>query len=273
MPDADATAAADLDLLAHHARRAGEIALRFFRHNPTVWTKGDTSPVSEADLAVDRYLGAALAEARPGYGWLSEETGDDGVRLSRARVFVVDPIDGTRAFIAGSPDWTISLAVVEEGRPVAAALYCPVRGEMFRAVRGGGADVDGARLAVSPLPTLSGARIAAPRVLGRRSRLAEAGVEEVPFIPSLAYRLALVAAGRIDGAAARGRACDWDLAAADLLIEEAGGALTDFAGRAVRYNRADVRHAPLIAAGAQLRGPLMALFSDLDPAGGAGAAG
>ncbi len=266
MPDADANAVTDLDLLAHHARQAGEIALRFFRHNPTVWTKGDTSPVSEADLAVDRYLGAVLAEARPGYGWLSEETGDDGTRLSRGRVFVVDPIDGTRAFIAGSPDWTISLAVVEHGRPVAAALYCPVRDEMFRAVRGGGSDVDGTRLAVSPASVLAGARIAAPRAPARRSRLVEAGIEEVPFIASLAYRLALVAAGRIDGAAARGRACDWDLAAADLLIEEAGGTLTDLAGGPVLYNRPDVRHPALIAAGRGLHGPLTALFSDLYPA-------
>ncbi len=263
MPDVEdeKARAADLDLLDTYAREAGRIALGYFQADPQIWTKGDSSPVTEADLAVDAFLRNGLIGERPDLGWLSEETVDDGSRLSHDRLFVVDPIDGTRAFIAGLPDWTVSLAMVENGRPVAAALFCPPRDEMFLAGRGLGARLNGVPLSTGRAATLEGARIAAPKSFVRRELLARAGMEAVPFVHSLAYRLALVACGRIDGAAASGRACDWDLAAADLLVSEAGGRLVELSGGPVRYNAADVRHAPLIASGEALSGPLLLFFS------------
>ncbi|NLH79589.1 MAG: 3'(2'),5'-bisphosphate nucleotidase CysQ, partial [Phyllobacteriaceae bacterium] len=108
MPGADATLSEDLSLLAETARAAGDVALSFFRRDPAVWHKSGGSPVSEADVAVDRLLAERLCAARPAYGWLSEETADGPDRLERRRVFVVDPIDGTRAFLRGDEEWTVS---------------------------------------------------------------------------------------------------------------------------------------------------------------------
>ena len=126
MPDADA---ADLALLAEAARAAGALALTFFGADPRQWTKAGKSPVSEADIAVDRLLHEHLTVARRDYGWLSEETADTPERLDKRRLFVVDPIDGTRAFLAGSPEWTVALAVVEDGRPTVGVVYAPVAGD------------------------------------------------------------------------------------------------------------------------------------------------
>jgi len=145
LPDADGSASieADLELVAAAARQAGEIALRYFRREPRHWTKDGNSPVTEADIASDRFLRQHLLEARPDYGWLSEETVDTPDRLGRRRVFIVDPIDGTRGFIEGSEDWCVSVAIVEDGVPRVGALAVPARGEWFEAHAGGGARLNG----------------------------------------------------------------------------------------------------------------------------------
>ena len=133
MPDAEAVSdrADDLALLTEATREAGRIALGYFKRDPKVWTKGANSPVTEADLAANHSLHASLTAARPDYGWLSEESADTPDRLARRRLFVVDPIDGTRGFIDGNPDWCVSVALVEDGAPVAAVLYVPTRDEFF----------------------------------------------------------------------------------------------------------------------------------------------
>ncbi len=246
----------DLALLEDAARQAGKIALSYFGRDPQTWFKDNKSPVSEADLKVDGFLADTLCHARPDYGWLSEETADSAERLSRPRVFIIDPIDGTRAFLAGGDEWTISLAVVDEGRPVAAALFCPVREEMFLAHSGGGTSLDGKPLSGSHQTAIRGARLSGPHSIVANRDIIAAGFQRTPNIRSLAYRLALVAAGRVDVAAARKGASDWDLAAADLLVQEAGGQLTDLAGRPLSYNRPQTRHPSLIAATRSLIGPV-----------------
>lgn len=255
MPDADplrsafdGELAADVALLAAAAEEAGEIAMRWFRRDPQVWHKAGGSPVSEADLAVDRHLKARLLAARPDYGWLSEETADGPERLERARVFVVDPIDGTRAFVAGDDQWTVSLAVVEAGRPIAAALARPATGALWIAAAGGGARRNGERLGVTDRADLAGARVSAPNRYLERSALRDAGFGSRRFVPSLALRIAQVADGGLDVAYGSGNAHDWDLAAADLLVQEAGGRLAVPSGEPVVYNRAVPRHPPLVAA-------------------------
>lgn len=240
---------ADLRLLLSVAEEAGALALGWFGHDPQTWPKGDSSIVSEADFAVDRLLAEKLRAARPDYGWLSEETADTDERLGRERLFVIDPIDGTRAFLAGDKEWTVALAVVEAGRPVAAVLAAPALGEVFSAARGKGAFLDGRRLAVDDRSEIDGARLAGPKRAARF--IAQAlGVAPPParFVPSLAYRLALVAAGAVDIAIAGPNAHDWDLAAADLVITEAGGRLTDFDGAPPAYNRVETTHPALVAA-------------------------
>jgi myo-inositol-1(or 4)-monophosphatase len=229
-------------------REAGPIALRSYRNGDIKsWTKSGNSPVSEADIAVDEFLRARLT--RQGYGWLSEESVDDRARLSSRRLFIVDPIDGTRSFLAGRTDWSIVAAVVEDGRPLAAAVYAPVDDELFLASAGGGATRNGQRIAVTDGENLSQARIAGPKPFLERVSEFDRGSVHEPKIYSLALRMTRVAEGRIDAALASVNASDWDLAAADLLVHEAGGVLTDFAGQTLVYNLHDPVHGAIVAAG------------------------
>lgn len=238
-----------VERVAAAAREAGGLALKSFNTPVKSWFKGKgtESPVSEADMAVDALLKERLAT--PGFGWLSEETEDDRARLTARHVWVVDPIDGTRAFLAGRADWTISVALVEHGRPVVAALYAPVTDELFAAIAGGGATCNAVPIAVDAGEELAGARIAGPsRALECLAALAPGMVLE-PKVHSLALRFARVAQGRIDAALAGGNSHDWDLAAADLLVHEAHGAMTTIAGETLTYNRPTPTHEALLAAG------------------------
>ena len=236
------------DRLASVVREAGALALQTFRGQLVSWTKGASSPVSEADIAVDALLRERLLNIRDA-GWLSEETEDDPARLRRDEVWVVDPIDGTRAYLAGSPEWVIAAALVCAGRPVVAALYAPVSEELFLSVAGAGATVNGARIAASSGDALAGATFSgAKRRLDSLAAI-EPRIATVPRIPSLALRLARVATGAIDGTFTAPNSRDWDLAAADLLVHEAGGALTTLAGETLVYNRPKPKHSALFAAG------------------------
>jgi myo-inositol-1(or 4)-monophosphatase len=225
------------------------------------WTKGDDrSPVSDADIAVNDLLRHRLAKLAPQAGWLSEETEEHPP--ASPSTWIVDPIDGTRAYIAGRADWTISVALVGDGRPILAALYAPVTDEMFLAVRGEGARLNGAPLATSGGAALTGARIAGPkRYLDRLGALGS-DILAQPKVHSLALRLTRVAQGELDAAFASPGSHDWDLAAADLLVHEAGGLMTDFAGQPLRYNARRVRHGALIAAGPARHGALIDLVRD-----------
>jgi myo-inositol-1(or 4)-monophosphatase len=244
-------------------REAGDLARATARGPFKRWTKGDdNSPVSEGDIAVNNLLRIRLGELAPGAGWLSEETEeppDHGLPLT----WVVDPIDGTRAYIAGLPEWVVSAALVENGRPIVACLFAPVSGEFFSAVAGGGATRNGAAIAVSPGEELGGARIAGPKNFLEKLPPFDPPATIVPRIPSLALRLARVAQGNIDATIAGGNSHDWDLAAADLLVHEAGGALTPFGGEPLTYNRPEPRHGMLVAAGRDRHAALLKLLRDL----------
>lgn len=259
--------AEERDLLIEAVMAAGQLAVAYVVGETKVWTKGNDSPVSEADIAVDAFLAETLRAARPDYGWLSEETADDGSRLVARRSFVIDPIDGTRAFIAGGTDWTIPIAVVEEGRPIAAALIAPRRGELYQATLGGGATMNGAPIRASDRARLDGGTLAVSR---RMMRWGE-GVEPVrarnQFFASLAYRLARVADGRLDAVVIRADAKDWDLAAADLLVHEAGGLLCDLEGNVPRYDRTETGHPPLVACPRSLSNEVLELTRSAVQAG------
>jgi myo-inositol-1(or 4)-monophosphatase len=240
-----------LATLIQAAWRGGEIALRAFRLNaPTaaaVTYKSGGSPVSEADHAVDAALAEILRPAFPDAGWLSEETEDDSDRLTRQTVIVLDPIDGTRAFIKGDPCWTVALALVTNGRPVAGVVHAPALNETFAAALGAGATLNGAPIHAATFAALDGVHVGGPRWL--RQALAEkAGfrAEAGPPSPSLAYRLASVAAGRIEIGVSGEGSHDWDIAAADIILCEAGAGLFED-GAQVRYNQASTRHKALVA--------------------------
>lgn len=233
--------------LADVLREAAPIALKTFRGEIRSWTKGHDSPVSDADLAVDKFLHERLS--RPDIGWLSEESADDLSRLQSDRLYIVDPIDGTRSYLAGREDWSICAAMVERGRPVAAAIYAPSLGDMYVASAGGGATLNDARIETTSGAALDGARIAGPQHQLERLAKATPGIVLVPKIHSLALRLARVAGGQIDAALASVNARDWDLAAADLLVHEAGGTMTGVSGEKLVYNLHNPVHGALIAAG------------------------
>jgi myo-inositol-1(or 4)-monophosphatase len=226
------------------------------------WTKSGSSPVCDADVAVDRLLRERLSTEGNGVAWLSEESVDDPARLAMRHVWVVDPIDGTRAYLGGLPHWAVSVALVTDGRPVTACLYAPVTDEFFMAVAGNGATRNGVAIAASSGASIAQARIAGPK--GLLERLAEVAppFAAMPRLPSLALRLARVAQGTFDAAIAAGNSHDWDLAAADLLVHEAGGAITPFGGGPVIYNRPVPRHGALVAAGRERHATLIDLLRD-----------
>ncbi len=246
--------AEDLELILGASREAGLIAMRYFgdRNPNEVWTKQGDSPVSEADFAVDSFLKDALLAARPDYGWLSEETEDSKGRLkdrmSATRTFVVDPIDGTRGFISGQKQWCISIAVVENERPIAGVLECPAICRSFSASIETSAVLNGQ--AIRKLERTSLKSVTGSRKLNALLEEKFAGELEVhAFIPSLAYRIAMVANGEIDAALARPGAHDWDLAAAEVILEQSGGKLTDISGNMRRYNQHSPRSGSLLASG------------------------
>lgn len=246
---------------------AGDIAMASFRPgqqtSARVRYKAGNSPVSDADEAVDAFLLETLTASLPGAGWLSEETRDDRTRLDHDLCWVVDPIDGTRAYCAGDSNWTVAIALVEKGRPLAGVVYAPALGEHYSAVRGAGADMNGARIKASVLEKPIGARTAGPGPMVDALERYTGALTKMPRLPSLALRLARVANDSLDIALVSGHARDWDIAAADLLIEEAGGMLTGLDGFRPIYNLRDPQHETLVSTGARLHQGVLENVQDL----------
>lgn len=236
-----------LPRLEEVVRQAGELALGFFQGGARNWTKADDSPVTEADIAVDRFLAAALPPLVDGSGWLSEETADDGARLNMRRVWIVDPIDGTRAFVEKKPEWVVSVALVEDGRPVAGVVRNACGDVTHAAIRGGGAARNGVRMRTEDSDELEGLKVGGAKSM--LSHLKPHGALEGRWHYALANRLVQVVGGDLDAAVARPNAHDWDIAAAHLILEEAGASLIDVDGAVPSYNRASTRHGGLIASG------------------------
>ncbi len=239
----------DAALLTDTVREAGALALSLFRTELKNWTKGASSPVSEADIAVNDLLENRLRSATPDYGWLSEESVDDEARLGKRMTWIVDPIDGTRGYLAGREDWCVSVALVEDATPVLAAVFVPVSDEFFFAVRGQGAALNDAPVHATAGAELDFSRVAGPKPLVERLDLSAGEIVLHPRIGSLALRLCRVAQGSLDAAFAGGQSRDWDLAAANLIVQEANGRMTALSGDTISYNRREVTHGVLVAAG------------------------
>ena len=241
--------ARDAALLRDSVREAGALALSLFRTELKNWTKGASSPVSEADIRVNDLLERRLRSATPDYGWLSEESIDDDARLGKRLVWIVDPIDGTRGYLAGREDWCVSVALVEDSSPVLAAVFVPASDEFFFAMRGQGAALNDVPVCAAAGTELDFSRVAGPKPLVER--LSRSGDDIVlhPRIGSLALRLCRVAQGSLDAAFAGGQSRDWDLAAANLIVQEANGRMTALSGDTILYNRREVTHGVLVAAG------------------------
>jgi myo-inositol-1(or 4)-monophosphatase len=239
----------DAVLLKEAVREAGALALSLFRTELKNWTKGASSPVSEADIRVNDLLEARLRAATPDYGWLSEESVDDEARLGKRLVWIVDPIDGTRGYLAGREDWCVSVALVEDTTPVLAAVFAPVSREFLFAARGQGATCNDLPIRATSGTDMDFSRVAGPKPLVERLSRSAGDIALHPRIGSLALRLCRVAQGSLDAAFAGGQSRDWDLAAANLIVQEANGNMTALSGDAILYNRRDVAHGVLVAAG------------------------
>lgn len=259
MPEANnicVSFAEDHAALIPAVRAAGAIAREAFEANDAkVWDKVENHPVTDADIAVNDYLARVLCPLRPNYGWLSEETKDDHSRHACPRTFVVDPIDGTRAFIDRSPNFAVSVAIIEDGRSIAGVLYNPLTDEMFTAYKGGGAWLNGEPMKPSGRTELKGCHM-----VGYPRKFRRLGWPDmnVTVANSMAYRIALVACGKADATVAFTPKSDWDLAAAELIAVEAGALITDLRGKSFSYNAKGTTEMGVICAGPTLM-PLISM--------------
>lgn len=263
MADADTAeiiTARDAALLTETVLEAGALAKAMFRTELNQWTKGASSPVSEADIAVNDLVEKKLRTATPDYGWLSEESVDDDARLGKKLVWIVDPIDGTRAYLAGREDWCVSIALVAGDTPVLAAVFAPVTDEFYFASLGQGTTLNRRTVYATEGTALDFSRMAGPKPLVQRLSPSPDEISLFPRIGSLALRLCRVADGSLDAAFAGGQSRDWDLAAANLIVQEANGRMTALSGDAIEYNRREVTHGVLVAAGRERHARIVGHF-------------
>jgi myo-inositol-1(or 4)-monophosphatase len=259
------SAAAERDLLVDAVVKAGDIALAMFREGRSpeaaVWHKpADNSPVTEADLAVNASLRKRLIGERPDYGWLSEEDDDEeDNRLSSQRVFIVDPIDGTRAFTKGSRNFTISAALVESGALVAAAVFAPAHDELYAAALDQGTTMNGEIVQPSMRKQLDGASVLM-REVDLNDRYWRGGAPALcrDTIGSIALRICRAAAGAVDGALSLRPAKEWDVAGGVLIAGEAGATVSNRRGKKLFFNQKKPEVDGLIAACAPLHRAILA---------------
>ena len=255
----------DYELLKSAVRDAGALAISYFKQEIQSFKKPDGSDVSEADLAVDAALKLDLITRRKDYGWLSEESPDDRSRLNHSRVWMIDPIDGTSAYLRHIAEWTVSAALVEDGVPVLGVIYNPATDEFFHAMRGHGAFLNDVPIHVSGKSTLLGAKMIASGGLFKKKIWEDPWPEvEARWVNSVAYRLALVACGKGDATISLTAKAEWDLAAAAVIMAEAGGITSDHHGNPHHYNRERPRFPSLVASGKALHPLLIERTSRID---------
>ena len=239
----------ELGIAKRAVREAGETILRIAdEHYKTAAKQADRTVVTKADIEADRILQGHLREAFPGYGWLSEETKDDETRFSRDRVWIVDPMDGTREFVMKVPEFVVSVALAEKGRIILGVIYNPCTAEYYEAIRCGGTKLGGKQVRCNntldgkPKVEVSRSDIEKDRFSGYESYLA------LRPCGSIAYKLARLAAGKADSTLSVTPKNEWDIAAGVLLVREAGGKVTDLAGQSHRFNQRDTLVNGVIAA-------------------------
>lgn len=251
-----------LDDMLDITQAAGQTVLSFYRAAYDVTDKAPDNPVTDADFASDSLLKRRLMALLPDAGWLSEETADDSARLGKRYLWCVDPLDGTKEFILGIPEFTISVALVEDSAPILAAIYNPVTHELYSAARGQGFFYHGERSRPSDRRDLAGARVDASRSERKKGEFAPfEAMFELRTVGSVAYKLARVAAGQCDATWSRGPKHEWDICAGVLLVEEAGGVVVDLDGEPCQFNKPFPKVNGIIASNGHLHAPLMALLS------------
>ncbi len=260
----------ELSVAVEAARAAGAIVRAWYDGAYTVREKANDSPVTEADIEANQCIQGIIHDAFPDDGWLSEETRDSAERLTKTRVWVVDPLDGTKEFIKRIPEFCVCIALVEHGVPVLGVEYNPVRDELFAGARGSGVTLNGSAVRVSNERNLSTARMLASRSESERGEWdAFQSTLRIELTGSVAYKLALIAAGRGDATFSLTPKNEWDVCAGAALITEAGGRITDRYAQPLRFNRRNTHLPGIIASNGQLHGPIIELLrqrGELSPA-------
>lgn len=260
---------AELEVAEEAARQAGAIIRELYERTVDVREKSRDNPVTEADLRANERIRDLIGRRFPQDGWLSEETADSRERLGRRRVWIVDPLDGTKEFLQHIPELCVCIALVEEGLPVVGVSFNPIRDELFAAARGSGLRLNGAPARVSDANDLSQARVLASRSEDKRGEWdAFKPLMRVELTGSVAYKLALIAAGRADATFSLTPKSEWDVCAGAMLIEAGGGVMTDSAGQPLRFNRPIPRLPGIIASNRALFEPLRALLQRVGRASG-----
>lgn len=251
----------ELDAAEQAARDAGAAIMGLFRGKYDVHEKSKNNPVTSADLEANRIIRERIAKTFPNDGWLSEEDADNERRLALSRVWVVDPIDGTKEFIEGVPQFAVSIGFVVEGVAQAAVVYNPAQEEFFKAAAGHGAYLNNHQIHTTNRQDIDGARLLVSR--SEPAKKFQVYVDRCVIDPigSIAYRLAKVAGGDGDGTLTFRSIHEWDICAGVLMVEAAGGMVVDGDGRAIRFNRQPAKHRGVVAAGAALTPSLQGLWA------------
>ena len=241
---------------------AGAAIMEFYQSDFSVRDKKPDNPVTDADYAADRLLRERLLELLPAAGWLSEETADNPERLEKEYVWVVDPLDGTKEFVMGIPEFTVSVALVQQGHPVLAVILNPVTGEVYSTERGQGVMLNGEPAATSDRAELAGARVDASRSEVKRGEFEPFDDQvDVNVVGSIAYKLARVAAGQADATWSRGPKNEWDICAGVLLVQEGGGRCVDLDDEPFLFNRSFPKVNGIIADNGRLHEKVLAALA------------
>ena len=241
----------ELKLAQEAAIEAGDIILKYYKADYEIKDKGYHNPVTTADFESDTCIREFLTGARPDYGWLSEETVDSSDRLDKDRVWVVDPLDGTKEFVEGVPHFVVSVALVENGEPVVGVLFNPVTKETFTAAKGEGAFLNDEPIRCATKDDVSDMVILNSRSETRRGLWSpyDGTFGELRAIGSVAYKLGLTAAGKADIFASLRPKNEWDICAGNCIINEAGGKLMDLNNEQRMYNQKNTLISPGLVAG------------------------
>lgn len=253
----------ELETAERAVREAGWIIMALYGKDYRIEEKSKGNPVTTADLEANRKIREIIRSRYPGDGWLSEEDKDNPDRLAAARVWVVDPIDGTKEFIAGVPQFAVSVGLVVAGHPVLGLVYNPVQEKLYRAVKGAGALLNDRPIRVSQRQEVKGASLLVSRSEPRRKFQPFADLCRLEPIGSIAYRLAMVAGGEGDGTLTFRSLHEWDVCAGVLIVEEAGGVVVDGEGRGLLFNQEDPLYRGIVASNGVLVQGLQGMLAEI----------
>ena len=257
----DSSIEKDKKIALDAVKEAGLIALKFYKKDFKSWNKGPDNPVTEADYKINNLLQSKLCTHRKDYGWLSEESTDDLTRLTKRAVWVVDPIDGTKAFINRKPEFTICIALVVDSLPIIGIVYNPATEELYEAVRDQGSKLNGKVINVSNCNNLNQASLLASSTSFKNFNFKTSNKStKFTFVNSIAYRIALVASGKYDATVTLSQKSDWDIAAAILIAQEAGGISSYSDGSLAVFNNKDTLHPNLIVANSALHKKIISIL-------------